>query len=58
MPEVIAGEGVVMASCVGDGEIVDGATTVVAVNATDGSILWKFRPDNVLYLGSGMDCSF
>ncbi|CAE7692020.1 unnamed protein product [Symbiodinium necroappetens] len=48
---VIAGMGVVVSSCFGKGEgtSLGGATTVVALNATDGSMLWSFRARYPLY---------
>ena len=47
---IIAGEGLVLASCLElrDAKI-NAATTVVACNATSGAVLWKFRPDMVMY---------
>ena len=48
---VIAAMGVVVSSCFGKGEgtSLGGATTVVALNATDGSMLWSFRAGYPLY---------
>ena len=42
---------VVISSCFGEGEgtTLGGSTTVVALNATDGTIMWSFRADHPLY---------
>lgn len=48
---IIAGDGVVLASCLNKGEdkAFGSATMIVACNATDGQVMWKYRPDNGLY---------
>ena len=48
---IIAGDGVVLASCLNKGEdkTFGSATMIVACNATDGQVMWKYRPDNGLY---------
>ena len=48
---VIAGGGVVMSSCFdkNGATALGGSTMVVAVNATDGGMLWSFRADRFMY---------
>eukprot|EP00439_Symbiodinium_sp_Y106_P067733 s263_g11.t1 len=48
---IVAGEGVVLASCLSKSEekAFGSATTIVACNAADGQVMWKYRPDKGLY---------